>query len=110
MKNIKTAKALSEIDEEFIIEALPKDRIKVTVFPWKYIALASSFALIICLGLMAVIFSSGVESDKAKTTSNSSSADDIGYEKRIIRQDDSSHADIAKEKSWAEKNNSERFA
>lgn len=110
MKNIKTAKALSEIDEEFIIEALPKDRIKVTVFPWKYIALASSFALIICLGLMAVIFSGGVESDKARTTSSASSVDDTGYEKRIIKPSDSSQADIAKEKSWAEKNNSERFA
>lgn len=110
MKNIKTAKALSEIDEEFIIEALPKDRIKVTVFPWKYIALASSFALIVCLGVMAVLFSGGVESDKAKTTSSASSIDDIGYEKRIIKPSDSSQADIAKEKSWAEKNNSERFA
>ena len=110
MKNIKTAKALSEIDEEFIIEALPKDRIKVTVFPWKYIALASSFALIVCLGVMAVLFSGGVESDKAKTTSSASSIDDTGYEKRIIKPSDSSHADIAKEKSWAEKNNSERFA
>lgn len=110
MKNIKTAKALSEIDEEFIIEALPKDRIKVTVFPWKYIALASSFALIVCLGVMAVLFSGGVESDKAKANSSTSEIDDTGYEKRIIRQDDSSHADIAKEKSWAEKNNSERFA
>ena len=110
MKNIKTAKALSEIDEEFIIEALPKDRIKVTVFPWKYIALASSFALIVCLGVMAVLFSGGVESDKAKTTSSASSIDDTGYEKRIIKSSDSSQADIAKEKSWAEKNNSERFA
>ena len=110
MKNIKTAKALSEIDEEFIIEALPKDRIKVTVFPWKYIALASSFALIVCLGVMAVLFSGGVESDKAKTTSSASSIDDTGYEKKIIKPSDSSHADIAKEKSWAEKNNSERFA
>ncbi len=110
MKNIKTAKALSEIDEEFIIEALPKDRIKVTVFPWKYIALASSFALIVCLGVMAVLFSGGVESDKAKTTSSTSEIDDTGYEKRIIKPSDSSQADIAKEKSWAEKNNSERFA
>lgn len=110
MKNIKTAKALSEIDEEYIIEALPEERIKVTVFPWKYLALASSFALIVCLGVMAVLFSSGVQSDKSKTTSSASSIDDTGYEKRIIKPSDSSHADIAKEKSWAEKNNSERFA
>lgn len=110
MKNIKTAKALSEIDEEYIIEALPEERIKVTVFPWKYLALASSFALIVCLGVMAVLFSSGVQSDKSKTTSSASSVDDTGYEKRIIKPSDSSHADIAKEKSWEEKNNSERFS
>ncbi|MBQ3936081.1 MAG: hypothetical protein II722_03400, partial [Ruminococcus sp.] len=103
MKNIKTAKALSEIDEEFIIEALPKDRIKVTVFPWKYIALASSFALIVCLGVMAVLFSSGVESDKAKTTSSTSEIDDTGYEKKIIKPSDSSQADIAKEKLESKK-------
>lgn len=110
MKNIKTAKALSEIDEEYIIEALPEERIKVTVFPWKYLALASSFALIVCLGVMAVLFSSGVQSDKSKTNSSTSAADDTGYEKRIIKPSDSSHADIAKEKSWEEKNNSERFS
>ena len=110
MKNIKTAKALSEIDEEYIIEALPEERIKVTVFPWKYLALASSFALIVCLGVMAVLFSSGVQSDKSKTNSSTSAADDTGYEKRIIKADDSSFADIAKEKSWEEKNNSERFS
>ncbi len=110
MKNIKTAKALSEIDEEYIIEALPEERIKVTVFPWKYLALASSFALIVCLGVMAVLFSSGVQSDKSKTNSSTSEAEDTGYEKKIIKADDSSHADIAKEKSWEEKNNSERFS
>ena len=100
-KGIKAAKDISDIDESFIIEALPEDRITIKAFPWKYIAMASCLALVICIGIIAVLLGSGVFESKSPTSSatDASSAADSQWEKKIVTRDSSSHTDIAKEKN-----------
>lgn len=110
-KGINGAKAISDIDENFLIEALPENRITVKVFPWKYIAIASSLALVICLGIMVVLFGSDFIESKtpASSASNSSDTEESQWEKKTVKQDNSSEIDIAKEKKWDEMDYAEKF-
>ncbi len=111
-KGINGAKAISDIDEKYIIEALPQDKISVRVFPWKYIALASCLVLVICIGTAAVLFKSGLfgSESTASSATDASSTADPQWEKKIVTHDSSSHTDIAKEKTWEEKSLPERFS
>lgn len=56
MRGMKTARAIGEIDEKYIIEAAPEKIVQVKTIPWKYIAAASCIALVFCVGFMALMF------------------------------------------------------
>ena len=87
MRGMKTARALSEIDDDLILEAMPANTITVTrKAPWKYIAMASSIALVLCIGIFAVIIGSKSGSKYIDTDSTSTSSE---YEKRYVDPDSS---------------------
>ncbi len=108
MRGMKTARALSEIDDDLILEAMPANTITVTrKTPWKYIAMASSIALVLCIGIFAVIVGSKSGSKYIDTDSTSTSSE---WEKKYVDPDSSFPAnDTEKEKSWDEMSLTEKY-
>ncbi len=105
MRGMKTARALSEIDDDLILEAMPANTITVTrKAPWKYIAMASSIALVLCIGIFAVIVGSKSGSKYIDTDSTSTSSE---YEKRYVDPDSSAADD--KQKTWDEMSLTEKY-
>ena len=108
MRGMKTARALSEIDDDLILEAAPRNSITVSKTPpWKYIAMASSIAVVLCIGIFAVIVGSKSGSKYIDTDSTSTSSE---WEKKYVDPDSSFPAnDTEKEKSWDEMSLTEKY-
>ena len=105
MRGMKTARALSEIDDDLILEAAPEKLITVKRnFSWKYIAMAASIALVLCIGIFAVI--AGTKSD-SKYIDTDSTAASSEWDKKYV-DPDSSNA-MEKQKNWDEMTLTEKY-
>ena len=91
MRGMKTARALSEIDDDLILEAAPEKLITVKRnFSWKYIAMAASIALVLCIGIFAVLVGTKSDSKYIDTDSTAASSE---WDKKYVDPDSSSDTD-----------------
>ena len=105
MRGMKTARALSEIDDDLILEAAPEKLITVKRnFSWKYIAMAASIALVLCIGIFAVIVGSKSDSKYIDTDSTAASSE---WDKKYVDPDSSSDTD--REMNWDKMTLTEKY-
>lgn len=105
MRGMKTARALSEIDDDLILEAAPEKLITVKRnFSWKYIAMAASIALVLCIGIFAVLVGTKSDSKYIDTDSTAASSE---WDKKYV-DPDSSNA-MEKQKNWDEMTLTEKY-
>ena len=99
---------MNDIDDEFINEAAPEKIITVKLFPWKYIALASSLALVVCIGLMVVLFGRA-NHDFSLSDSTSSLSEQKWEKKEVEKPKDDSDTAYDKLKSWKDMTLTEKY-
>ncbi|MBQ2580715.1 MAG: hypothetical protein II574_03705, partial [Ruminococcus sp.] len=105
MRGMKTARALSEIDDDLILEAAPEKLITVKRnFSWKYIAMAASIALVLCIGIFAVLVGTKSDSKYIDTDSTAASSE---WDKKYVDPDSSSDTD--REMNWDKMTLTEKY-
>lgn len=105
MRGMKTARALSEIDYDLILEAAPEKLITVKRnFSWKYIAMAASIALVLCIGIFAVLVGTKSDSKYIDTDSTAASSE---WDKKYVDPDSSSDSD--REMNWDKMTLTEKY-